>query len=65
MWENSICEWPLRMSKTTLNFNEVEINKNKFHTYKQPIDLNLLDAHKVITASKIEHGDKNLKGTVK
>ena len=39
----------IRMSKKVLNFDEVEIDKNRFHGSKQLIDLNLVDFCKIIT----------------
>lgn len=50
-----------RMSQKTLNFEGVEINKKKFHISKQPINLNLVDVHKIVIASTIKYGDKNFK----
>ena len=47
------------ISKNTLN--QFEINKKKFHASKQPIDLNLVDIRKIVTAYRIEHGDKSFK----
>ena len=50
-----------RMIQKTLNFDGVEINKKKFLISKQPIDLNLVDVHKIVIASTIKYGDKNFK----
>ena len=41
------------MSGNTLNFNEVEINKNRFHGSNQSIELNLVDVHKIVTVSEM------------
>ena len=49
------------MNEKTLNFDGVEINRKKFHASKQPIDVDLLDVHKIVKASRIEHGGKNFK----
>ena len=49
------------MREKALNFDGVEINKQKFYASKQPSDLNLADAHKIVKASRIEYGYKNFK----
>ena len=49
------------MKEKALNFDGVEINKQKFYASKQPSDLNLADAHKIVKASRIEYGYKNFK----
>ena len=49
------------MSRKTLNFREVEINKSKFHDSKQPNDLNLVDVHKIVTPCKLNMVIKALK----
>ena len=53
----------IKMSGNTLNFNEVEINKNRYHGSNQSIELNLVDVHKIVTVSEmpLKHGDKSLK----
>ena len=41
------------MSRMTLNFDKVEINKNKFCGSKQPIGINAVDINRKVTSSKI------------
>ena len=33
------------MSKKTLTFDNIRVNKNEFHKSKQPIDLDLVNAY--------------------
>ena len=49
------------MREKALNFDGVEINKQKFYASKQPKDLNLADVHKIVKASRIEYAYKNFK----
>ena len=37
--------YAIKMSEKTLIFDEVEINRNRSHGSKQPIDLNLVHVH--------------------
>ena len=46
------------MSGKTLNFHELEINKNKFHGSKQPIVLDSVDINNIVTSSKFKCEDK-------
>ena len=49
------------MSRKSLNFDEYEINKNKFHGSKQPIGINAMDINRKVTSSKIEQVEKSFK----
>lgn len=49
------------MHEKTLFFNGVEINKKIFAASNQPIDLNLVDVHKIVVVSRAEYGAKNFK----
>ena len=46
------------MSEKTLKFNDVEVNKKKFHASKQPITLNSVLINKIVVSDKFEHSDK-------
>ena len=37
------------MSKETLKFDDIEVNKNKFHASKQPIALNIKNLVQILT----------------
>ena len=49
------------MSRKSLNFDEYEINKNKFRGSKQPIGINAMDINRKVTSSKIEQVEKSFK----
>ena len=49
------------MSEKTLKFDNIEVNKNKFHASKQAIDLSLVDINKIVISGKFEHSDKDFK----
>ena len=43
------------MSKHTLKFDNVVINKKEFHASKQAIALNLVDTNKIVTSEKFKY----------
>ena len=49
------------MSKKTLKSNRVEVNKKKFHAYKQPIAGNSVVINKIVVPDKFEHSGKGFK----
>ena len=49
------------MSEKTLKFDNIEVNKKKFHASKQAIDLNLVDINKIAISDKFKHRDKGFK----
>ena len=49
------------MSRMSLNFDEDEINKNKFRGSKQPNGINAMDINRKVTSSKIEQVEKSFK----
>ena len=49
------------MSKKTLKFDNVEVNKKEFHACKQPIALNLVNVNQILISGKFEHSDKRYK----
>ena len=40
------------MSKKTLKFDNVEVNKKEFHASRQPIALNLVNVNQVLISDK-------------
>ena len=46
------------MSEKTLKSGDVEINKKKFHTFKQPITFNLVDIQKIVLSDNVKHNNK-------
>ena len=53
------------MSKKTLKFNNVEVNKKEFHKSKQPIDLKLVNVNQILIPNKSMHSDDGLAFTKK
>ena len=51
----------IKMSEKRLKFNDVEVDNNEFHAFKQTITLNLLDIEKIVISDKFKHGDKGFK----
>ena len=49
------------MNEKRLKFNDVEVIKKEFHTFKQPITLSLVDIDKIIISDKFKHIDKSFK----
>ena len=47
----------IKMSKKTLKFDDIVINKKGFHKSKQPVDLNLVNVDQVLISEKFEHSD--------
>ena len=51
-----------KMSRNTLKFNNVRVNKKEFHKSKQPIDLGLVIVDQIVIISdKFKHSDKSFK----
>ena len=46
-----------------MKLKSIKTDKNRCHGSKQPIELNLVDVHKIVTVSEMprKHGDKSLK----
>ena len=53
--------YSIRISKTTLDFNNVEVNKKEFHTFKQPIALDLVSLDQILIPDKFKHSDTGFK----
>ena len=49
------------MSKKTLKFDNIEVNKKEFLAPKQPIALNLVNVNQIVVSDKFEHSDKSFK----
>ena len=48
----------IRMSKKTLKFDNIKVNKKEFHKSKQPIDLDLKNVDQIVVVSgKIKRND--------
>ena len=43
------------MSKQTLVFNDIEVNKKYFYAFKQAIPLNLVDINNIVVINKIKN----------
>ena len=52
------------MSQKTLKFDNIEINKKEFHKHKQPIDLDLVVADKIVISDKLKHSDDSFKSFI-
>ena len=42
------------MTEKTLQFDDVEVSKKKFHGSKQPIALNLVDINQIVKSDKFK-----------
>ena len=49
------------MSKKTLKFDNIEVDKKEFHVSKQPIALNLVNVNQILISDKFKHSDTGLK----
>ena len=49
------------MSQKTLKFNNIILNKKKFHRSKEPIDLLSVDLDQIMVSHKFKHNGKGLK----
>ena len=49
------------MSKKTWRFSNIRVNKKKFHTSKQPIDLALVTVDQIVVSDKFKHNDEGFK----
>ena len=44
-----------------LNFVKADINKRKFHTFKQPVNLYPINANKIVMLAKVKHCEISFK----
>ena len=49
------------MSEKTLKFNNIRVNKKKFHKSKQPIDLMTVNILQIVVSDKFKHSDEDFK----
>ena len=49
------------MSEKTLKFNNIKINKNKFHKSEQAIDLDSVTTDKIVVSDKFKHSEEGYK----
>ena len=49
------------MSEKTLKFNNIILNKKKFHRSKEPIDLLSVDLYQIVVSYKFKHNDEGFK----
>ena len=49
------------MGEKTLKFDNVRVNKNKFHKSKQPIDLEEVKVDQIVLSDKFKHINGGLK----
>ena len=52
------------MSKKTLKFDDVEVNKKEFHASKKAIALDLIYVNKKVISGKFKHNDKGSKSFI-
>ena len=51
----------IRISKETLRFDNIEINKKTFYASKQPVALNLVNVNQILISDKSDYSDKGFK----
>ena len=49
------------MSEKTLKFNNIRVNKKKFHKSKQPVDLMSVNVVQIVVSDKFKYSDKGFK----
>ena len=49
------------MSKKTLKFDNIRVNKKEFHKSKQPIDLMSVNVDQIVISDKFKHSDEGFK----
>ena len=49
------------MSEKTLKFNNIILNKKKFHRSKEPIDLLSVDLDQIVVSDKFKHNNEGFK----
>ena len=49
------------MSEKILKFDNIILNKRKFHRSKEPIDLLSVDLDQIVVSYKFKHNDKGFK----
>ena len=49
------------MSKQTLKFDHIVVNKKDFHTSKQAIALDLVESSRILVSEKLKHNENGFK----
>ena len=49
------------MAKRITKFGDIEIKKQKFHQYKRPISIKIIDINKIVVSNKVSFGRKGFK----
>ena len=49
------------MTKKTLKFNNIRVNKKKFHLSKEPIDLMSVNVDQIVISDKFKHNNEGFK----
>ena len=49
------------MSKKTLKFNNIRLNKKGFHKSKEPIDLMPVNVDQIVVSDKFKHSEEGFK----
>ena len=49
------------MTKKTLKFNNIRVNKKKFHMSKEPIDLMSVNVDQIVVSDKFKHNNEGFK----
>ena len=49
------------MSEKTLTFNNIMLNKKRFHKSKEPIDLLSVDLDQIVVSYQLKHNDEGFK----
>ena len=49
------------MTEKAIKFNNIRVNKKKFHKSKQPIDLMSVNTEHIVTYDKFKHSDEDFK----
>ena len=49
------------MSEKALKFDNITVNKKKFHESKQPLNLDLVNINQIVISDKFKHSDDGFK----
>ena len=49
------------MSDKTLKFNNIKVNKKKFHRSNQATELDLVDISKIVVSDRFKHSEEGIK----
>ena len=49
------------MSKKTVTFDNIRVNKKEFHKSKKPINLDLVNVDQMVVSDKFKHSDDGFK----